>query len=878
MSGVREPRLARWLVTVLTPAEDREFLLADVCEGWRARRSRSGRAAAWRWYWWQAMRALPARLSAAREAAEPRGAGWRSGGTGPAVRLALRSLARRPLYAAGVALTLGIGLGAASAVAAVAWGIWFRPLPYPDAERVVRLYEVNLRPGAEGEAAPVSASTTPPSRWNAVSPPLLEDLRTASFTTIENVATVSSGALEWTTGVAVQRISSQHVSPEVFDVLGIRPVLGRVLTRSAGDREVVLTEAFWRRAFGGASDVLNRSLMLDGRSYAVVGVVPTTSGYPEDADVWAPLLFEESALQEGMRGARYLDVVARVRAGHTVADAAAEVDGFVRALADVHPMHREWGGHVVALRENMVRPYRGVLAMLIGAGLLFVLLALVNVAGLVAAKRADDRRARTIRLALGASHGRILQEGVVESTLLGLAGAVVAAAGAMWVIAPIKRLMPPDVPRLSQISLSAGLLCVVMLSGLLVGVLVGVLGHVMSGVRDQPSVGRNRDAGRPGVRGRRALLITQVALTTWLLLGGVALVRYVSSLRAVDTGFRAAGVMTAPLTLSIQRQGASPEQSHLFWSDLLDRLEARGVTAAVGTNPPVGGSTMRYGYAISGDESRYWAQYHTVSPAYFDVLGIRIAAGRAFEAEDAAGGAPVVIINDVMASAHFPNEDPVGRTIRVVSTDRTIVGVANATRHFGPDTEPPAELYVPLAQEPSPFAHALIRSGPGVTSSLLAQVVKAIDASLPAPPLAPFENYVTTWFAPLRLQLVIIGVFAAAGVILAALGLYALVAYLVSNREREIGIRLALGERTPVLFRRILGDGLAMSAAGVVIGLAAAGATRGVVGRLVNGVDPADPIVVLVVALLVPGVAVAASLLPARRAIRVDPIVTLRAD
>jgi predicted permease len=516
--------------------------------------------------------------------------------------------------------------------------------------------------------------------------------------------------------------------------------------------------------------------------------------------------------------------------------------------------------------------------MLIGAGVLFVLLALVNVAGLVAAQRADNRQARMIRLARGASHGRIHRVGVIESTLLGLAGALIAAAGATWVLAPNKRQMPPDVPRLSTISLSGGMLGVVVLSGLLVGVVVGLLGHAMSGVRDQPSVGRNRESGRPGVRGRRALLITQVALTTWLLLGGVALVRHVSSLRAVDIGFRSAGVMAAPLTLSVRRQGASPEQSYLFWDDLLERLEARGMTAAVATNPPVSGSTMRFGYAISGDESRYWAQYHSVSPAYFDVLGIRIGAGRAFTAVDAAGGAPVVIINEVMARTHFPNEDPVGRTIRVVSTDRTIVGIADATRHFGPDTDPPAELYVPLAQEPSPFAHVLVQGGPGVTSGLLANVVPAIDGTLPAPPLAPFENYVSTWFAPLRLQLVIIGVFSAAGIILAALGLYALVAYLVSNREREIGIRLALGERTPMLFRRILGDGLAMSAAGVVMGLAAAAATRGVIGRLVSGVDPADPVVVIVVLLLVPSVAVAASLLPARRAISVDPIVTLRGE
>ena len=878
MSGAREPGLARWLVAVLTPAEDRAYLLADLREGWQAMRARSGRGAARRWYWWQALRAIPARLSATGGSVERGAARRRPGGVGPAVRLALRSFARRPLYASGVVATLGLGLGAASAVAAVAWGIWFRPLPYPDADRVVRLYEVKLRPDGEGEGAPVATATVPPSRWSRVSPPLFEDLRAASLETIQGVAVVSLATVDRDDAGTVERIPAQMVSPEVFSVLGVRPLLGRVLERSAGAHEVVLTESFWRRAFGGAPDVLGRSLDLDGDSYAIVGVIPTSPGYPEAADVWMPVLFEESALQEGMRGARYLDVVARVRPGRTVADASAEVDAFVRALAEKHPAQRGWGGNVVSLREQLARPYRGVLAMLLGAGAVFVLLALVNVAGLVAAKRAENRQARMIRLALGASHGRILRDDLIESTLLGLFGALVAAAGATWVLAPIKRLLPPDVPRLSAISLNGGMLGVVVLSGVLMGVFVGLLGHTMSGVRDQPAVGRNRDAGRPNVRGRRALLITQVALTTWLLLGSIALVRYVSSLRSVDIGFHAAGVLTAPIVLSAQRQGASPEQSYMFWDDLLRRLEARGATAAVATNPPISGSTMRFVYAIPGDATRYWAQYHSVSPAYFDVLGMPIAEGRPFTGADAAGAAPVVIINDVMAREHFPNEDPIGRTIGVVGTDRTIVGVVPATRHFGPDTESPAELYVPLAQDPPPFAHVLVRGGPGVAPGLLAEVVPAIDGTLPAPPLAPFERYISTWFAPLRLQLVVIGVFAAVGVILAALGLYALVAYLVSNREREIGIRLALGERTPVLFRRVLGEGVMMSVAGVAIGLAAGAATRGAIGRLVNGVDPADPVVLVLAMLIVPCIALAASLLPARRAIGVDPIVTLRGE
>jgi len=887
MRNAGVPRLAQWLVKRLTPEEDRSFVVQDLAEGYHRHVTRSGRGSARRWYWWQAVRAIPARLS-------PRGAlfdrdrawsgtgGRRSSGSGLAVRLAvrlaMRSFMRRPLYAAGVAGTLGLGLGAAAAVFAVAWGIWFRPLPFPDADRVVRVYEVNLRPDGEGENPVMSTASAPSARWNALSPPLLADLQDASFRTVDGFAAVSMGAFDWTTGEGVRRVSALMVSPEIFGLLGVQPVHGRVVSGVAGVRDVVVTEPFWRRAFGSDPSVLDRTMVLDGESYAIVGVIPSPSGYPESADLWVPLVFEESALSEGMRGARYLDAIARVKPGRSVMEASAEIDAFVRGLGEVHPNHRAWGGHAVPVRQELVRPFRAVLITLLVAGAVFVLLAMVNVAGLVAARRAENRHARSIRLALGASHRQILREGIVESTVLGIAGAVVAAAGATWVLAPIKRMMPADVPRLPEVSLGSGMLIGLLLSGVFAGALVGVLGHMMSGVRDRPAVGRNRDAGRPGVRGRRALLVTQVALTTWLLIVGLALIRHVAALRAVDFGFRADGVLSAPLTLSHLRQGEDAQQSFAFWQDVLHRLDARGVTAAVATNPPISGSTMRFGYDIRGDASDYWGQYHAVSPAYFDVIGTDITAGRTFTDADRAGAAPVVIINEALARAHFGNQDPVGRTMHVVETERTIVGVARSTRHFGPDREPPAELYVPLAQDPWPFAHVLIREGAGVTADVLATVVAAVDADLPVPPLVPFERYVSSWFAPFRLQLVIVGMFAAVGTALAALGIYALVAYLVSNRIREIGIRLALGERSPMIFRRVLGNGIAMTSLGALLGVAAAAGTRGVVSRLVTGIDPADPFVVLLVVVIVVSMAALASALPARRAVAVDPMITLRAE
>jgi putative ABC transport system permease protein len=796
------------------------------------------------------------------------------------IRQSVRVLVRRPLYSGGVIATLGLGLGSAGAVFAVAWAVWIQPLPFPDPERIVRVYEVNLRPDPNADAVVASSADVPPARWNGLSPPFLTDLQKADLGTISAAAAVSSAGFDWLREGDIRRLSAQLVSPELFEVLNIRPLHGRLPMRDRGAREVVLLEPFWQRSFGANPEVVGSGTMvLDGEAYAIVGIIEQPAGFPAAADLWAPLIFEAGALSEGMRGARYLDVIARVRPGRSVADGAAEIDAFLRNLADAHPNHQQWGAHAVALKEDMVRPFRSILLVLLGAGSVFLSLATVNVSGLVAARRADTRRARAIRIALGASHQQILREGLTESALLGVAGAVTAVAGVFWVLAPIKQLIPADVPRLTEIGVGPGLVAGLLCAGIVGGLFVGLLGHALSGV-GRIQIARSRDAGQPSVRGRRFLLATQIALTTWLLIGGTALMQHILSLRAVDSGFQPERVRASFLSLSPQRHGASEERSLLFWEDLLGALEARGITAAVGTNPPISGSSMRFGYAIQGDASQYWGQYHAVTSRYFAVLGASISTGRPFNEGDRAGSAPVVIVNETLARQHFPNVDPVGRTIQVVGETRTIVGVARSIRHFGPDQEPPPELYVPLAQKPSPFAHVLLAAGPAgqdPAADALTDIVADIDPYLLAPPLQPFGNYVKEWFAPLRLQMIVLSVFAMVGSLLAALGIYALVAYIVSNGLREIGIRLALGERSQTVFRRVLAHGVLLTGIGIACGTAAAFITRRGVLQLAQ-VDAIAPSAVLIVGAFVAIIAVLASVVPARRAISVDPMVTLRGD
>ena len=365
------------------------------------------------------------------------------------------------------------------------------------------------------------------------------------------------------------------------------------------------------------------------------------------------------------------------------------------------------------------------------------------------------------------------------------------------------------------------------------------------------------------------------------MIGGAALADHFRELARIEPGFVPGPVMTAPVAINANSYPENASRLQFFES-VIEGFEQRGHRAAVGTNPPVGGSNMRYGYRTGdgsddGDGDQYWAQYHTVSPRYFEVLGIPLVGGRAFNDRDRADGMPVVIISETLARAHFDG-DPVGREMIVVGTSREIVGVVGSVHHFGPDRAPPAEMYVPLAQDPWTFGHLLVRPGVGFSRDDALQIVAAIDPVVPVQAMFPFDQFVRTWFAPLRFQLTIVALLAAAGTLLAVIGLYALIAYLVAGQTREIGIRVALGETTRSVFARVVGRGLALAGAGLVVGVAAALALRGLLGSLGMGVDANAPAVFLAVAALIAVAAAGACLLPARRAAAVDPVIALRQE
>ena len=863
-SSPQPPRLARLLVSLGVHPRDRAPVHADLRERFHRIAGEDGLGAARRWYWWQAVRGIGHRLVPDRELLRRRS--W-SGFWGD-LRQRARLLARRPAYTVGVAGTLAIGLTSAIVVGTLVWNVWLAPMPFPDPDRVVRLFELEPPGPDEPDGAGVV-------RWR-LSPPLLEQARDRSWTTLEAVAGVSRNVLDWTREEDARRISALAVSPELFEVLGTVPLAGRLLGDDPNADEVVLEEGFWERAFGGDPAVVEgESMVFAGRPHQVVGVVRLPDAYPGSADVVVPLSWSREQLVPGMRGARYLDVVARVRPDFDVDDASAEMARFVAEQGRVDGVYQDWAGEAEILSHELLRPYRGTFAVLLAAGLVFLVLAVVNVVGLVGARALEGRQERVIRVALGASRGRLLRGSLIESGLLALAAGAAGLAFARWLLGPVVALAPPEVPRLGAVALDGWVVSAAALTTVIVGLVVGVLAHLVMQTGSLPS---RRGTATPGRSlARNALVACQVGLTTLLVCVGASLLRTVTSLQAVDLGFEPDRVASTQVMLTGDRY-ASPERQRAAWRALLGELADRAMDAAIGTNAPMAGVNMPWGHRVDLTEEQAFAQYHIVSPAYFDLMGIDVLEGRAFTPQDDEGAAPVVIINDVLAEAEFPDRSPVGERIQVVADEKVIVGVVAGTRHTGPDDEVPREIYAPFPQDPWPHAQLVVPGPPGATWPAVSAAAAAVDPGLGLAPLQPYDRFVRDWYAGLRLQLLIVGVLAVVGLLLATLGLYALIAYRVSGMRREIGVRMALGASRTSVFSRLLRQGMVVVGVGLTAGLGVWYLMAPRAEGWLGGLDLTDPWIPLAVLLFVAATSAAAVGIPARRSVSVDPTTALREE
>jgi len=871
------PPLSEKLLALLLPPGDREAILGDLAEEHRARARRDGKGAADRWYRWEVLRAaLPAlrsRLPRPIAAGASRRGGRAREGIGAAVLRdlahALRMLRRGPGFAAVVLVTLAVGIGATTAVFSVVDGVLLRPLPYPDAERILHLWE---RPPRGGRS------------W--VSAPNFRDWR-QGLESFEEIAALSPSGFNVSGEGGPERTEGVEVTPGFFRVLGAELALGRGFLAGEGggrsSRVVVISHGLWRRQFGGSPDALGRTLTLEGTPYEVVGVLAPGAGYPSGREVWVPVDLI-SADWKRNRGTKWLMVVGRLGEGVSPRAARAEMDALSRALADEHPESNEGTAIATAsLRDEMVGDVRIPLLVLLGAVALVLLVVSVSLAGLWLARGARRRREVAIRRSLGGSPGRIVRQLMTEGLVFSLAGGALGLIGARWGLLGLVALAPPGVPRLQEASLDGRVLLVGLVLSVVTGLVAGLapaLGE--AGVDPREGLGGRVAGGRRGPGGSRGLLVVaQVALAVVLVVGAGHLLLTLRNLRGVDPGFDPRGVVTAYLPLTEARYGSDAEIAG-FYGELLRRVRALPDVESAGVvwTLPLSGRMAGYSFELRNpgdlDPRELQAGYQPASAGYFETVGIPLIRGRAFREGEGPEDEPVVIVDEAFARRFFPGRDPLGRQILAVGEEwRRVVGVVGSVRRRGLQGEPEPQYYVPLGQDPRDAMDLVVRaagSEPGRLVPAIRRIVGEIDPAQPVVAAGPFSDLVGRSVARSRFLATTVTVFGGVTLLLAALGIYGVVAQLVEGRTREIGIRIALGATGASVRGMVVVRGLVLALVGLGVGLLGAVPALRLVRGVLFQVSTFEIEIALGVAALLGAASVLASFLPAVRATRVDPV------
>jgi predicted permease len=797
------------------------------------------------------------------------------------LRFALRTLISNPGFSVVVALTLALGIGANAAVFSVAYGVLLRPLPYRDADQLVRLWSKNAKRNVEF----FSVSPADYADWRA---------QTRSFSAMaaferQREATLATRDLP-------RSVSMTAVTPDVFPLLGTSPALGRTLLsdddKPTSPAVVVIGNELWTTQFGADPTLVGRDITLDGRRYTVVGVMPPRFFIPgTNAEVWAPLSLASASSHHGNR---YLRVLGRLSPGVTRESAVADLDLIAQRIAQAYPADAAgWSVNAMAVPEMIIGPqFKRAVVTLIGVVAFVLLISCANAANLQLARAAARARELAIRGALGASRARIalqlLTESMVLSVVAGVGGLLFAYGG----VALLRRLGTTTVPRLEDVRLDGPVLmftaAVALGSGLLFGLIPAMraarpdAGEVLKGTR-----GADGSAIGAGVRG--ALVVAEIALSLVLLIAAGLLMRGFGRLQAVDLGFSDERLLVATSRLP-QSAYPTPASTSVFYSALLDRV--RGLAdveaAALVSSAPFAGSNAGTVFLPVGDappvgEQPPDADTRYVSSGYFSAMGIRLLRGRDISVEDREGMPAVVVINATMARKHWPNDDPIGKQIRVGDVVKgqlmTIVGVVGDARYQTLEAEPTRRMmYFSWHAAPQQGMTMVARTRQDGTPEALRVVLATQDRRLPAPTLTPMTQLVGSAMATRRFALMLFGVFAATAVMLAAIGLYGVLAFLVRQRTHELGIRIALGATRARMLMLVVGGALRLTIAGVAVGLVGAYALTRLLGSLLYGVSPTDATTFVALPLLLAVVALLASLIPGARATRADPMSALRGE
>ncbi|MEJ7811539.1 MAG: ABC transporter permease [Gemmatimonadaceae bacterium] len=803
------------------------------------------------------------------------------------VRFAFRAIGANRSFSLIVALTMALGIGATTAVFSVAYGVLLRPLPYREADSLVRLWSRNDERGLEF----FSVSPADYASWRAETQVFAS---TGAFERQHDATLTRRGG----GGTEPQSVEVAAVSPDIFALLGVGARHGRALlpddARVGAPAAAVIGHALWTARFGGDRSIVGADLSIDGRPYTVVGVMPPRFLIPgASAEVWTPLSLAGASPDHGNR---YLRVLARLRPGASLERARAQVGAIAARLALEHPeTNASWSVNIMSVPEMIVgTQFRRAVLALLGVVAFVLLIACANSANLQLARGAARRREIAIRAALGATRGRITTQLLTESVVLGLIAGAAGVALAYGGLHILRAVGTESVPRLDDVRLDTPVLAFTALIALGSGVLFGLLPALRASRPDIAEVlkagGRGEGRSAPGQGVRGALVIAEVALSLILLIGAGLLMRSFARLQSVDVGFTSRGVTVMPFRLP-EAWYPDAERAAAFYAALLERMgqlpgisSAAAVSSAPFAGPNTGNVFMRDDHPPPARDQAPDADYRLITPGYLRTLGIRLLRGRDFSALDRPGAPAVALISDVMARRFWPGEDPVGRRLRVgdlaTGPVYTIVGVVADVRYQSRETpEVRPMMYFPALAEPQRTMTILVRgAGAGLDAASVRRVVASLDPTLPAPAVSSMDALIGEGMATPRFALVLFAIFAGAAMVLAAIGIYGVMSYLVRQRTHEFGIRVALGATPRALVASVVGGALRLTGAGVLLGLAGAWMLTRAIASLLFEVSATDPLTFVAIALLLTAVAVVASLIPARRAARADPLLAMRGE
>ena len=802
------------------------------------------------------------------------------------LRFALRMLRKNPGFTAVAILTLALGIGANTAIFSVINTVLLQPLPFKEPGRIINLVQYDLKTKASGALMSFTKYTQ-----------IQEQSKT-----LESMAGFYPLTLSLVTDREPEAVNGARASIDFFRVLGISPARGRVFLpeeeQDGGPDVAVISDGFWHSHFAGDPKALGKALVLDGKSATIVGILPASFRFPlqyPEPDVWLPRPSETVLLTPAQvrGGASYFNMIARLRPGETLQRASAELDAINASYKQQFGSNADatkFGILAQTLEESLVGALRPSLLVLLAAVGFVLLIACVNVANLLLARATARDREIAVRKALGASGSRLVRQLLSESILLSVCGGVLGVLLAATLMPALRSISPGAVPRLGEAKIDGDVMIFSLLLCLITGIAFGLVPALQTSKKDLHEIlkegGRGSSEGASRGRFRALLVVAEIGIALVLMTGAGLLIQSFARLRQVNPGFSPRNLTAFPLTLPPSRY-SKPELQAQFYRQLLEHIRSMPEVQAAGITSylPLGGGA-RYvfvcpeGLVCQGVGKDPTSAVRQVSAGYFETIRTPLLSGRTIDEKDIAGGSPVAVINEAAAKHFFPGQNPIGKHI-ANSRDmvqREIVGVAADVKFNTLNAADVEEMYLPMAQVPWPNTTLLVRSA--ANSQSLVRAVRSkiaeVDPSLPVSGISSMEEVVDASVAQPKLTMQFVGIFAGFALLLAAIGIYGLIAYTVSARNQEMGIRVALGARPADILRLVVGQGMRMALIGVALGVIVSLALTRLLASLLFGVRATDPLVFGAAAIILAGAAFVACYIPARRATRVDPIVVLR--